>query len=122
MVLCELFGPVPPDRAFPTEGKMAKPVRRPYQRGAVADAGIRDPDTIRSPAKLHLVQGGARTQALRMGSRDDFIVRARRRFGLKRPLRRLPQGAGAHRVELFEPPFGTLKLLLGLTRMAGGAQ
>src|SRR6266851_871279 len=55
MVLCELFGPVPPDRAFPTEGQMAEPVRRPHQRGAVADAGIRDPDTIRSPAKLHLL-------------------------------------------------------------------
>ncbi len=122
MVLGELFGPVPPDRAFPTEGKMAEPVRRPHQRGAVADAGIRDPDTIRSPAKLHLVQSGACTQAPGVGSMDDLIVHARRQFGLKRPLRRLPQGAGAHRVELFEPPFGALKLLLGLMRIAGGAQ
>ncbi len=97
-------------------------MRRPHHRGAIADAGICDPDTIRRRAKLHLVQSGACTQAPGVGSMDDLIVRARRQFGLKRPLRRLPQGAGAHRVELFEPPFSALKLLLGLTRMAGSAQ
>src|SRR5262249_38518663 len=112
MVLRELFGPVTPYRAFPAEGKMAEPVRRPHHRRAVAGAGGRRPGLIRGPAKLHVMQGWASRQPLHMGLGRDLIVRARSQFGLKRQLRRLPQSAGAHRVELFEPSLCTLKLFL----------
>lgn len=68
------------------------------------------------------MQSRASTPSVRMGQGGGTIVHARRRVGLHGQLRRLPQCAGAHDVELFEPPLGRVKSFLGFPPAASRAQ
>src|SRR5439155_24991510 len=104
------------------EAEMTEAVRRPDQRWTVANDGVRDPDAVRGPAKLHLAQGGRCMPRLRLRRGRVSIVRDRRRAGSNWHERRLPQRARAYHVELVEPLLRSLKMLVGLAPAAGGTQ
>ena len=123
VILGKLFGPVSPNRAFPAEGDMAKPVRRPHQRRAVANGGIRNPNAVRRPAELNFVRSGSSELPLCFGGASDRAINhSHLRCGLKRRLGRPAQRSACNHVKFVKFCRCASELLICVAHAAAGAR